>query len=92
MLNHLFERETVQGVGAFVALGNEASRQILVRLGMRPVGYGRTNMTFYFVGCEGHHLGPLDRLIQRVDWSKSRSPIARFAAVLYGLMITSMGL
>ena len=92
LLNHLFEREAVQGVGAFVALGNEASRQVLVRLGMRPVGYGRTNMIFYFVGCESHHVKPLDRLIQRVDWSKSCSRIARLAAVLYGLMITNTDL
>ncbi len=89
LLNHLFEREAVQGVSALVASGNEASRRILARLGMRPVGHDRTNMICYFVGHKDYRLGPLDRLIQKVNWSNSRSRFAKLAAMLYGLMITS---
>ncbi len=92
LLNHLFTQRSVQGVGAYVDQGNAASRRILERLGMRAVGYGRTNMIFYFVGRERYQPASLDRLIQRVDWSKSHGRVAQLAGALYGLMITRMGL
>ena len=92
LLNRLFQQGSIHGIGAFVAHGNAVSHHILMRLGMRAVGYGRTNMIFYYVGREGYRVEPLDRLTQSVDWSKSRSRLAQLAAMLYGLMITKMGM